>query len=136
MGYAVPAALGVGRADPQRRPVVVVGDGAFAMTGLESGSCAYHGIPAVVVVLDNAGYGTQRPIVDGAFNDIPSIAAERLVDVFGTGRGFLAVTSRELDDALAFAVESDELCIIRVRLPKDGRSAALERLGEALRARA
>ena len=136
MGYAVPAALGVGRADPQRRPFVVVGDGAFAMTGLESGSCAYHGIPAIVVVLDNAGYGTQRPIVDGSFNDIPAIAAERLVDVLGTGRGFLATTTGEFDEALAAAVASDELCIIRVVLPRDGRSKALERLGEALRARA
>ena len=136
MGYAVPAALGVGRADPQRRPFVVVGDGAFAMTGTEAGTCAHHGIPAIVVVLDNAGYGTQRPIVDGPFNDIPSMAVERLVDVFGTGRGFAASTARELDDALAAAVASDELCIIRVRLPRDGRSAALERLGEALRARA
>ena len=136
MGFAVPAALGVGTADPQRRPVVVVGDGAFAMTGLEAGTCAHHGIPVIVVVLDNAGYGTQRPIVDGPFNDIPAMAADRLTEVFGTGRGFLATTARELDDALAFAVASNELSIIRVRLPRDGRSAALERLGEALRARA
>ena len=48
----------------------------------------------------------------------------------------LEMLRRELDDALAAAVASEELCIIRVRLPRDGRSAALERLGEALRARA
>lgn len=136
MGYAVPAALGVGRGDPQRRPLVVVGDGAFAMTGLEAGACAYHGVPAIIVVLDNAGYGTQRPIVDGPFNDIPALAAERLTEVFETGKGFAPRSARELDEALAFAVASDELCIIRVRLPKDGRSAAIERLGQALRARA
>lgn len=136
MGYAVPAALGVGRADPSTRPVVVVGDGAFAMTGLESGSTAFHGVPAIVVVLDNSGYGTQRPIVDGPFNDIPPIAAERLPEVFGRGLGMRVTTRRELDEALSAAVDSDDLCIIRVVLPKDGRSAALERLGEALRSRA
>ena len=136
MGYAVPAALGVGKADPDHRPVVVVGDGAFVMTGLEAASCAFNGVPAIIIVLDNSGYGTQRPIMDGPFNDIPSIAVDRLPEAFGTGRGFDVKTRADLDDALRQAVDSDELCILRVRLPKDGRSAALERLGEALRARA
>ena len=136
MGYAVPGALGVGKADPGRRPVVVVGDGAFAMTALEAASCAFHGVPAIIVVLDNLGYGTQRPILDGPFNDIPPIAADKLVEAFGTGRGFDVTTRAQLDSALADAVASDALCIIRVTLPKDGRSAALERLGEALRTRA
>ncbi len=136
MGYAVPAALGVGKADPDHRPVVVVGDGAFVMTGLEAASCAFNGVPAIIIVLDNSGYGTQRPIMDGPFNDIPSIAVDRLPEAFGTGRGFDVTTRRELDEALRQSVDSDELCILRVRLPKDGRSAALERLGEALRAKA
>lgn len=136
MGYAVPGALGVGKADPGRRPVAIVGDGAFVMTALEAAACAFHDIPAIVIVLDNSGYGTQRPILDGPFNDIPPIAADRLVEAFGTGRGFDVITRAQLDKALSDAVASDELCLIRVHLPKDGRSAALERLGEALRARA
>jgi indolepyruvate decarboxylase len=136
MGYAVPAALGVGKADPDRRPVVVVGDGAFVMTGLEAAACAYNGIPVIIIVLDNSGYGTQRPILDGPYNDIPVMAVDHLPAVFGTGRGFDVQTRAQLDDALRQAVDSDEMCILRVHLPKDGRSPALERLGEALRARA
>lgn len=136
MGYAVPAALGVGKADPERRPVVVVGDGAFVMTGLEAAACAYNGVSAIVIVLDNSGYGTQRPIMDGPFNDIPTMAVDRLPETFGTGRGFDVRTRAELDGALRQAVDSDELCILRVHLPREGRSAALERLGEALRAHA
>jgi len=136
MGYAVPAALGVGKADPDRRPVVVVGDGAFVMTGLEAAACAYNGIPVIIIVLDNSGYGTQRPILDGPYNDIPVMAVDQLPAVFGTGRGFDVQTRAQLDDALRQAVDSDEMCIVRVHLPKDGRSPALERLGEALRARA
>jgi len=136
MGYAVPAALGVGRADPDRRPVVVVGDGAFVMTGLEAAACAYNDVPAIIIVLDNSGYGTQRPIMDGPFNDIPVMAVDRLPAAFGTGRGFDVHTRSELDEALGQAIDSDELCMLRVHLPKDGRSPALERLGEALRARA
>lgn len=136
MGYAVPAALGAGKADPERRPFVIVGDGAFVMTALEAASCAFHGVPAIILVLDNSGYGTQRPIVDGPFNDIAQMSPEKLVEVFGTGRGWKATTEVELDAALTEAIASDELCIIRAVLPKYGRSAALSRLGQALAQRA
>jgi indolepyruvate decarboxylase len=136
MGYAVPAALGAAKADPARRPFVIVGDGAFVMTALEAASCAFHGVPAIILILDNCGYGTQRPILDGPFNDIAQMAPERLVDVFGTGRGWKVTTERELDAALVDAIADYGLCIIRAVLPKDGRSAALSRLGEALASRA
>lgn len=136
MGYAVPGALGAGLADPDRRPVVVLGDGAFSMTGLEVASCAFHGVPAVFIILDNQGYGTQRPILEGPFNEIPALAAEKLVGVMGTGLGFLVETEVELDAALRTAFVSREVSIIRARLPKTARSAALSRLGAALAAKA
>lgn len=136
MGYAVPAALGVGIADPDRRPVVVVGDGAFSMTGLEVAACAFHGVNAIFVILDNSGYGTQRPILDGPFNDIPSLAVENLPSVMGTGLGWKVSNEHELDSALREAVDSDQVCLIRVMVPKDARSPALSRLGAALAAKA
>ena len=132
MGYAVPAALGAGIAEPHLRPVVLVGDGAFAMTGLEAASAAFHGVTPVILVLDNEGYGTQRPMRDGPFNDIPPLKAERLPEVFGVGRGWLVDTEEELDRALREAMDSAELCLIRARVPKGDRSPALLRLTEAL----
>src|SRR5439155_8370379 len=35
MGFAVPASIGVQLANPKLRPLVLVGDGAFQMTGME-----------------------------------------------------------------------------------------------------
>jgi thiamine pyrophosphate-dependent acetolactate synthase large subunit-like protein len=64
------------------------------------------------------------------------MSPEKLVEVFGTGRGWKATTEVELDAALTEAIASDELCIIRAVLPKYGRSAALSRLGQALAQRA
>jgi indolepyruvate decarboxylase len=132
MGYAVPAALGAGKADPAHRPIVLVGDGAFAMTGLEAAACAFHGVHPVIIVLDNQGYGTQRPILDGPFNDIPAMAAEELPRVFGRGVGLLARTEPELQAALTTAMATDDLVVLRVVLPKHARSAGLARLGAAL----
>ena len=135
MGYAVPDALGAGIAEPHLRPVVLVGDGAFAMTGLEAAAAPFHGVTPVILVLDNDGYGTQRPMMDGAFNDIPPLRAERLPDVFGTGRDWLATTEDELDNALTEAMAADELCIIRAVVPKGDRSPALLRLTDSLKKR-
>ncbi len=132
MGYAVPASLGAGMADPSVRPVVLVGDGAFLMTGLEVASAAFHGVNPVVIVLDNNGYGTQRPMLDGPFNDVAPLAAEHLPSVLGTGHGWRAETEDELDNALRAAMDVDALAIIRVIVPRDSRSAALTRLTDAL----
>ena len=132
MGYAVPAALGAGKAQPHLRPVVLVGDGAFAMTGMEMAAAAFHGVHPVIVVLDNSGYGTQRPMLDGPFNDIPQLAPENLPAVIGRGRGWLARTEEELDDALREAMELDDVAIVRAVVPKGDKSPALTRLTDAL----
>ena len=60
MGFAVPAALGAMVARPNLRPVVLVGDGAFQMTGMELSTIVRHGFSPIVIVLDNEGYGTER----------------------------------------------------------------------------
>lgn len=52
MGYSVPAALGV-YAVSKRRPVVLVGDGAFLMTGLELGHCIRYGCHPIVILFNN-----------------------------------------------------------------------------------
>lgn len=135
MGYAVPAALGMGRADPAKRPVVLVGDGAFLMTGLEAQSAAFHGVHPVILVLDNDGYGTQRPMLDGSFNNIASLRAEELPKAFGSGKGRLCETEEELDAALTEAMADDDLYLIRARVPKGQISGALKRLTDALKAK-
>ena len=135
MGYAVPAALGAACADATRRPLVLVGDGAFLMTGLEVLSAVLHGVNPLVIVVDNQGYGTQRPMMDGPFNDIASLRSEELPSVLRTGKGFLCKTEDELFSALTVAVATDELCIIRACVPLGNYSPGLLRLTAALKQR-
>jgi indolepyruvate decarboxylase len=56
LGFAVPAALGAQLARPELRPLVLVGDGAFQMTGLELSTAVRFGLNPIVVVLNNDGY--------------------------------------------------------------------------------
>jgi indolepyruvate decarboxylase len=135
MGYAVPAALGAAKADPTRRPLVLVGDGAFLMTGLEVLSAAFHGVKPIVIVVDNGGYGTQRPMADGPFNNIPSLRSEELPRAFGVGVGLLCKTEDALHLALSRATQTDELFIIRACVPQRGYSPGLVRLTSALKKR-
>ncbi|HEX4351110.1 MAG TPA: thiamine pyrophosphate-binding protein, partial [Verrucomicrobiae bacterium] len=62
MGFAVPASIGVQMANPHARPLVLVGDGAFQMTGMEISTALRYGLNPIVVVLNNRGYGTERPM--------------------------------------------------------------------------
>ena len=60
MGYGVPAAVAMQRLYPGRRVVSINGDGDFLMNGQEFATAVQYGLPIVVVVLDNASYGTIR----------------------------------------------------------------------------
>ena len=70
MGFAVPAATGARLARGRGRPVVLIGDGSFQMTGMDLSTAVSHGLDPIVLVLDNHGYGAERAIVDGPFNDV------------------------------------------------------------------
>lgn len=60
MGFAIPTAIGARLAMPQRRVVVVLGDGGFAMTGLELLSAVREGLSLVVIVFNDGAFGQIR----------------------------------------------------------------------------
>src|SRR5262249_52398334 len=72
MGFSVPAALGALTARPEARVLVVCGDGAFQMTGMELSTIVRRGYCPIIIVLDNGGYGTERFLHTGPLkaNDI------------------------------------------------------------------
>jgi indolepyruvate decarboxylase len=100
MGFAVPAAVGAGFADPSLRPIVLVGDGAFQMTGTELATCVHHGQSPVVLVLNNRGYSTEREILEGPFNDIHEWRYERICELITGGQGIRISTHGEFVQAL------------------------------------
>lgn len=133
MGFAVPAGIGAQLADPRSRPLVLVGDGAFQMTGMELAAALRYELNPIVVVLNNRGYGTERQMQDGPYNDVPAWQYHRLPEVLGGGRGFLVRTERELDAALdAAARHTEGFCLLEVLLDPMDRSPALQRLAERL----
>ncbi len=133
MGFAIPASIGANVAAPDRRPIVLVGDGAFQMTCMELSTAVRHGFNPIVVVLNNKGYTTERFLQDGPFNDILNWNYHRMPDLLGGGWGFEVQTEGELDQALNAALaHKDAFSILNVHLEPDDISQALKRLAEGL----
>jgi indolepyruvate decarboxylase len=133
MGFGVPASLGTQLANTSLRPLVLVGDGAFQMTGLELSTVVRLGLNPVVVVLNNHGYSTERQIMDGSFNDILNWNFSKVPELLGSGLGFVAHTVGDVRRALKESLANrDSFSIIEVDLDPFDISPALVRLGHRL----
>ncbi|HEY1426403.1 MAG TPA: thiamine pyrophosphate-binding protein [Caulobacteraceae bacterium] len=142
MGYGVPAAVAMQRLDPGRRVVAVSGDGDFLMNGQEFATAVQYGLPIVVLVFDNASYGTIRMHQERDYpgrviaTDLKNPDFAAYARAFG---GFGATVERTADFAPAFeaAVASGQPAILHVKFDQDGisptqtlsgiRAAALKR---------
>jgi indolepyruvate decarboxylase len=102
MGFGVPAGLGV-QASTGQRPVILVGDGAFQMTGWELGNCRRYGWDPIVIVMNNLGWEMLRVFQpESRFNELGDWRFAELAAPLG-GDGVRVTTRRELAAALEAA---------------------------------
>ncbi len=133
MGFAVPAALGAQIGCPDLRPIILVGDGAFQMTGTELSTFCRLGLDPVVILFNNHGYSTERFILEGPFNDIAEWRYENIGKLIGSVNGFTAETDDEFDRALQQALGTvGRPSLINVKLKADDASPAMRRLAQHL----
>ncbi len=133
LGFAVPASIGVQMANPELRPLVLVGDGAFQMTGMELSTIARFNLNPIVVVLNNRGYGTERPMLDGPFNDILLWNYSRIPEILGTGMGFDIKTEDQLEEVLQNIHKyAESFCILDVHIDPKDISPALQRITSSM----
>ncbi len=135
MGFAVPAALGVMIARPDLRPVVLVGDGAFQMTGMELSNIVRRKLCPIIIVLDNRGYGTERLLHAGdyEFNNVLPWRYSKLPELLGGGTGYEVRTEGDFDRALRAAWDdTSAMSLIHVHLAVDDFSETLQRLAQRL----
>ncbi len=133
MGFGVPAAVGAGIANRKTRPLVIVGDGGFQMTGMELSTIARQGLNPIVIVMNNKGYTTERFLLEGKFNDIHNWQYHKVPDVLGVGLGLEVRTEDELHAALERALANTaSFTLLNVHLDPMDRSPALDRLAKKL----
>ena len=125
MGYAGPAAIGAMLAVPETPAVALLGDGAFAMTGMEIHTAVEYGVPVVWVVLNNGGHGMVHAgelLTFGESN--PRNLFNRPMDVAAVAAGLGARSSTvetlpALRAALAEAFAAGEPTVIEVPVDPD-----------------
>jgi indolepyruvate decarboxylase len=123
IGYTLPAALGAGLAHPDRRTVLLIGDGAAQLTVQDLGLFSREGLSPVIVVVNNDGYTVERAIhgETASYNDIVPWNWSRVPAALGVTDHlvFRAQTYGELDEALtAAAAHKDRMVLVEAVLPR------------------
>jgi TPP-dependent 2-oxoacid decarboxylase len=132
MGFAVPASVGVSVAAPTSRVITIVGDGAFQMTGIELSTIAKEKMNPVVFIINNDGYGTQRHILDGKFNEIHPWDYTKMCELLRYGKAYRVTTHQELAHCLKTVFDDEGMSLVEVVVPRGDCSRSLRRLGEEL----
>ena len=135
MGFSVPAALGALTARPQARVIVIVGDGAFQMTGNELSTIVRRKLNPLVIVLDNEGYGTERFLHSGEweYNNVHPWKYSKLPELYAGGTGYEVRTEGEFEAALTKAwADRSGMSLIHAHIPRNEASDALARLAAKL----
>ena len=133
MGFGVPAGLGLQAASGER-PLILVGDGAFQMTGWELGNCGRYGWDPIVIVLNNASWEMLRTFQpESRFNNLDDWRFAAMADGLG-GDGARVSTRAELKAALARAVATrGRFQLIEAMIPRGVLSDTLSRFVAGVR---
>jgi indolepyruvate decarboxylase len=126
MGFGVPGGIGV--AAIGRRPLILVGDGAFQMTGWELGNCRRYGLDPIVVLFNNCSWEMLRVFQpESKFNNLDDWHFADMAGSLG-GVGERVTTRRELAAALDRAVaRRGRFSLVEVMLPRGATSDTLSR---------
>ena len=121
MGYGVPAGIGAAVACPGRQVIVFVGDGGMLMTGQEIATCFQEGLAPILLVFNNAMYGTIRMYQERTYPGRISATAltnpdfARFIEAFG-GHGEVVDTTEAFAPAFHRAAASGKPALIELRM--------------------
>ncbi len=133
MGFGVPAGLGI-QATTGNRPLILVGDGAFQMTGWELGNCRRYGWDPLVIVFNNCSWEMLRTFQpDSGFNDLDDWKFADIANVLG-GDGYRVTTRKEYAETLEKAYTTrGKFQLIEVMMEHGAISPTLNRFINAIK---
>src|ERR1700741_1433697 len=119
IGWATPSAFGAATGAPDRRLILITGEGSHQMTAQEISQFSRRGLRPIVFVLNNSGYLSERMLCKDmalTYNDIAAWNYAELPHALGCQGWFTARvgTCGELDDALKTAEQADSAAYVEV----------------------
>lgn len=140
IGYSLPAAFGAQTACPDRRVILIIGDGAAQLTIQEMGSMLRDGQAPVILLLNNDGYTVERAIHGAAqrYNDIASWNWTQIPQALNAAQQaecWRVTQAIQLAEVLERLTRPQRLSFIEVMLPKADLPELLRTVTRALEAR-
>ncbi|MGC8043065.1 alpha-keto acid decarboxylase family protein [Salmonella enterica] len=140
IGYSLPAAFGAQTACPDRRVILIIGDGAAQLTIQEMGSMLRDGQAPVILLLNNDGYTVERAIHGAAqrYNDIASWNWTQISPALNAAQQaecWRVTQAIQLAEVLERLARPQRLSFIEVMLPKADLPELLRTVTRALEAR-
>ncbi|EAQ5544413.1 indolepyruvate decarboxylase [Salmonella enterica] len=140
IGYSLPAAFGAQTACPDRRVILIIGDGAAQLTIQDMGSMLRDGQAPVILLLNNDGYTVERAIHGAAqrYNDIASWNWTQIPSALNAAQQaecWRVTQAIQLAEVLERLVRPQRLSFIEVMLPKADLPELLRTVTRALEAR-
>ena len=137
LGVGMPFAIAARAARPDEPVFLFAGDGSFGLSAMEVDTAVRHGLPVVVVVSNNAGWGDVRHEFEGSLGyEGPRVAAElgfTRYDLMAGGLGAHGEHVTRLDElrpALTRAVESGKTAVVNVETDPEVQCALLRIVAE------
>jgi indolepyruvate decarboxylase len=141
IGYSLPAAFGAQIAEPNRRVVLLIGDGSLQLTVQELGSIIRDRLNMVILVMNNEGYTVERAIhgPEQRYNDIAAWNWTQLPAALGANENEILCEQVCSPTALAQTLKQvnaeSRLSLIEVVLPKMDIPALLHTITQSLETR-
>ena len=145
LGWGLPAALGAALGNPQKKVVALLGDGTSLFSIQAFWTAARYQIPAVLVILNNGGYGCMRGLFMGyGMTTPPAMSPEDCASYDISGLNFTNLASEfgvaarrvtdptEIRSAIKEAIALNKPAVVEVMLSPDG-MGAFELYGELLK---
>jgi len=137
IGFCLPAAFGAQTACPERRTLLITGDGAAQLTVQELGSMLRDGLRPIILLLNNDGYTVERAIhgAQQRYNDIARWNWTHLPHALShncQAECWRVDEAVQLAEALEAAARHNRLTLIEVMLPKADLPALLRDVTQAL----
>ncbi|WP_201583391.1 alpha-keto acid decarboxylase family protein [Psychrobacter jeotgali] len=140
IGYTLPASLGASIASPNKRNVLLIGDGSALLTIQEMAVMLKERTNPIIVLINNEGYAVERAIhgENQHYNDIPNCDWQVMPKAFGGNDDnslcIKAKTAGELKAGLKKANETtDKLVMLEVITDKHDIPPLLKDISESLK---
>ncbi|MFZ0659389.1 MAG: biosynthetic-type acetolactate synthase large subunit [Candidatus Binataceae bacterium] len=124
MGYGLPAGIGAKFAAPDKKVVVISGDGSIQMNIQELGTAVQYGVDIKVIILNNYFLGMVRQWQEKFYQERYSYSAMsvpnfvKLADAYGA-HGFRVEHAKDLAKTMKDAFATPGPVLIDVVIPKD-----------------